>query len=108
MRLVVARDNLCGHQGSMRCERCFPNIVEMKKDGICVLEQVDDGRDFLTLVVVDGQRQRNFVLTEEDFAPWVGESWNTILAGLERYEVPPQQQDFLDQERARDEGMPGD
>lgn len=87
MRMVISRESLCGHQGSMRCERCFPNIVEMKKDGICVLDQEDDTNDFLTLSVLDGQVLTTYRLTEEDFKPFEGESWQVVLEGIEQYRV---------------------
>lgn len=91
----------------MRCERCFPHIIEMQRDGICVLEQADDGQDFLTLTIMEGGKQRTFALTEKEFAPLVGESWPVVLEGIASYEVDvPEPHNQLDQERATSEGMP--
>lgn len=107
MRMVISRDQLCSHEGSMRCERCFPQVIEMKKDGICVLDQVDDGQEALTLVIVESSRPRTFVLTEAEFAPFVGEDWATVLAGIEPYEISmPDLLDEVQQYRADDNGMP--
>ena len=87
MKLVVSREGVCSHEGSMRCERCFPQIVEMKRDGACILEQTDDGQEFLTLVVIDENRERTYVLTEEQFAPFAGENCGAIFEGIADFEV---------------------
>lgn len=92
----------------MRCERCFASVVQGEGEGRCVIEEVDDGQEALTLVVIEGESQKTYVLSEEQLAPFIGESWTTILKGIEPYETTAQEwQDLLDQQRAGDEGMPG-
>lgn len=87
MRLVISRDQICGHEGSMRCERCFPNVFEMKKEGVCVIQQEDDGLDLVTFVVEHDGQQDTYLLTQAQMAPLLGESWQTVLAGIEPFRV---------------------
>lgn len=87
MRIVISRDGLCGHQGSMRCERCFSHVVQAEDEGPCIIEQVDDNEDFLTLVVeADGNRQ-TYILSDEAIEPLLGESWESVLESIAPYQL---------------------
>lgn len=85
MRLTISREGLCNHEGSMRCERCFSRIVSLEKEGPCILEQVDDGVDLLTLVIVEAGQRSVYILTQDQLAPLLGESWSVVMEGIRPY-----------------------
>lgn len=52
MRIVI-KPSLCVHHSSAKCEICLPKIAEGHKTGYCVMEEVEDGKELTTLVVLD-------------------------------------------------------
>jgi hypothetical protein len=71
----------------MRCERCFSHVVQAEDEGPCIIEQVDDNEDFLTLVVeADGNRQ-TYILSDEAIEPLLGESWESVLESIAPYQL---------------------
>lgn len=71
----------------MRCERCFPKVFEMEKAGACVIQQEDDGLDFVTLVVQHTGKEDCYLLTPAQMAPLLGESWEVILEGIAPFRI---------------------
>lgn len=57
----------------------------MEKEGPCILEQVDDGLDLLTLVIVEAGQRSVYILTPEQLAPLLGESWLVVMEGIRPY-----------------------
>ncbi len=86
MRLELS-GNACEHVGSGRCERCFPRILDMEKEGGCILRQIDDGAEMLTLVMVKDGEEKTYLLSPEKIDLLKGESWEEMMEALKEFEV---------------------
>lgn len=85
MRLTISRGSECGQVGSMRCERCVPQVIRGEKEGACILSQEDDGFPLITLIIVEGGQESAYILTPEILASVIGEEWSVVLEGIAPY-----------------------
>jgi hypothetical protein len=72
--------NTCDHQLAI-CERCLGKVLKdpMGYERQCFLDVVEDGKEELTLEIIDGDTSRVLVLDEEQRLMMAGEGWAKVL-----------------------------
>jgi len=79
MRVTIDR-NICT-AALNACEHCFSFFAEhpMGVDRYCIIEQVDDGKDDLTLTLRTDDTERTLVLNDEQRKLVTTEGWSSLV-----------------------------
>ena len=79
MKVTIDR-NICD-AALNACEHCFSFFADhpMGVDRYCIVEQVDDGKDLLTLTLRTNGAERTVVLDEEKRKLVITEGWASLV-----------------------------
>ena len=79
MKVTIDR-NICGASLNA-CEHCFSFFVQHPEgvDRYCIVEQVEDGSDVLTLTLLTDGQERTVALDEEQRELVVTEGWSSLV-----------------------------
>jgi hypothetical protein len=79
MKVTINR-NICGASLNA-CEHCFSFFAQHPEgvDRYCIVEQVDDGSDLLTLTLLTDQTERTVVLDEQQRQAVALDGWSSLV-----------------------------
>ncbi len=79
MKVTIDR-NICGASLNA-CEHCFSFFVQNPEgvDRYCIIDQVDDGTDKLTLTLLTDGQERTLVLDDKDRELVATEGWSSLI-----------------------------
>ena len=79
MKVTIDR-NICGASLNA-CEHCFSFFVQNPEgvDRYCIVEQVEDGSDLLTLTLMTDGQVRTMSLDEEQRKMVASEGWSSLV-----------------------------
>ncbi len=79
MKVTIDR-NICGASLNA-CEHCFSFFVQYPEgvDRYCIVEEVEDGSDKLTLKLLSDGLERTLVLDDQDRELVATEGWSSLV-----------------------------
>jgi hypothetical protein len=85
MKVTINR-NICGASLNA-CEHCFSFFAQHPEgvDRYCIVEQVEDGSDLLTLKLLTDDTERTLVLDEKQRELVASEGWASMVDFVPRF-----------------------